>query len=326
MTLSFRLLQDLDAVTVSVNYASRLDEKVVYLEKDATANVVSIQSTRFSQEADLGSTATYDLDLEQFTDDANAFRLAAVGLPPDVRHEFRDPETGARLSQVRFPVGVSQRDLSLHLSLPQRAGGSLPREALDRPLPFYALVLNEEDAASLDAWMTENPGADETGLAAFLGTLDAGRARLELVPRGVGRVEMRAPNLYHEISPGEAVEMEVTLANSGSRTLDTLRLVTETQLGWQGTVEPDLVQTLPVDGERRVRVRFVPPEDVSVGDYQMRLRTESASGDRRVESEETTVRIHVAAATNLWLTGGLALLLIALVGGIVLFGVKLTRR
>ena len=324
-TVSFRLLQDRDTVTVAVTYASRLDEKVVYLEKDATANVVSIQSTQFSQEADLGSRATYDLGLEQFTDEANTFRLAAVGLPPDIRTEFRDPESGARLTQVRFPVGVSQRDLTLSLALPQRAGGSLPAGSLDRPMPFWALVLNDRDAERLDAWLAER--VKEPGEApSFLDGLDAGRVRLEIIPRGVGRVEMRAPNLYHEIAPDEVVEMEVTLANSGSRGLETLRLVTETQLGWQGRVEPDLIRSLPVDGERRVRVTFTPPDDVTVGDYQMRLRAESAAGDRRVESQESTVRIHVDAPTNLLLTGGLAVLLIALVAGIVVFGVKMTRR
>lgn len=329
VTVSFRLLQDRDTVTVSVTYASRLDEKVVYLEKDATANVVSVQSTQFSQEADLGSRAAYDLALEQFTDEANTFRLAAVGLPPDIRSEFRDPASGARLTQVRFPVGVSQRDLSLSLALPQRAGGSLPVTALDRPLAFWALVLNERDAERLDAWMAEreNPnGVDRATVSSFLDELDAGRVRLELIPRGVGRVEMRAPNLYHEIGPDEEVAMEVTLANSGSRALETLRLVAETQLGWQGRIEPDLITSLPVDGERRVRVTFTPPEDVAVGDYQMRLRAESAAGDRRVESQESTVRIHVDAPANLLLTGGLALLLVALVAGIVVFGVRMTRR
>ncbi|MGD2114822.1 MAG: NEW3 domain-containing protein [Acidobacteriota bacterium] len=330
VTVSFRLLRDRDTVTVSVTYASRLDEKVVYLEKDATANVVSIQSTQFSQEADLGSRADYDLALEQFTDEANTFRLAAVGLPPDIRHEFRDPDSGARLTQVRFPVGVSQRDLSLSLALPQRAGGSLPVSALDRPLTFWALVLNERDAGRLDAWLAEQDG-EQAGIgraevASFLEGLDAGKTRLEIIPRGVGRVEMRAPNLYHEIAPGEDVTMEVTLENSGSRGLETLRLVAETQLGWRGRVEPDLIPSLPVDGERRVRVTFTPPEDVAVGDYQMRLRAESAAGDRRVESQESTVRIHVDAPANLALTGGLALLLIALVAGIVIFGVRMTRR
>jgi len=75
-----------------------------------------------------------------------------------------------------------------------------------------------------------------------------------------------------------------------------------------------------------VRVTFTPPEDVAVGDYQMRLRAESASGDRRVESQESTVRIHVEAPTNLGVTAGLALLLILLLAAIVTFGVRLTRR
>ena len=327
-TVTFRLLQDADEVTVSVSYAGVLDEKTVYLEKDATANIVNVESTQFSQEADLGGQATFDLALEQFTDEANTFRLAAVGLPPDIRYEFGDPTSGARLTQVRFPVGVSQRSLTLTLSLPQRAGGSLPQAALDRPLPFYALVMNEEAAGALAARLQQagTLEADSPELMSIVGDLDAGMVRLEVIPRGIGRVEMRAPNLYHEIFPGDQVSMEVTLRNIGSRRLDSLRLLTETPLGWQGSVVPDLVSALEVDGDTVVQLTFSPPEDVPVGDYQMRIRAESAAAERRVESQETTVRVHVAAPANLWLTGTLALLLIFLVAGIVIFGIKLTSR
>ncbi len=244
------------------------------------------------------------------------------------RYEFGDPTSGARLTQVRFPVGVSQRNLTLTLSLPQRAGGSLPQTALDQPLPFYALVLNDEATDDLNARLrqvgTLEPGSPE--LASVVDGLDAGMVRLELIPRGIGRVEMRAPNLYHEIFPGDEVSMEVTLRNIGSRRLDSLRLLTETPLGWQGRVVPDLVTALDVDGETVVQLTFSPPDDVPVGDYQMRIRAESAAAERRVESQETTVRVHVAAPANLWLTGTLALLLITLVAGIVIFGIKLTSR
>lgn len=325
VTITFRLLQDRDEVTVSVSYANRLDEKVVYLEKDATANIVSMDSTQFSQEADLGGQAQYDLALEQFTDEANTFRLAALGLPRDVRHEFRDPVSGARLTQVRFPMGVSQRNLTLTLYLPQRAGGSLPIEALDRPLDFYALVMQQEAFDELEQQFPEERRNDPVALDDAMQELDSGMVALELIPRGVGRVEIQAPNLYHEVDPGESVEMTVTLRNTGSRQLESLRLMTETQMGWRGKVVPDLIPSLPVNGETSVQLSVEPPPDVAVGDYQMRLRADSAAADRRVESQETSVRIHVNAGSNPWLTGSLATLLLGLVGGIVVFGVRLTR-
>jgi uncharacterized membrane protein len=188
--------------------------------------------------------------------------------------------------------------------------------------------MNEEAAGDLDARLQQagTLQADSPELASIVSGLDAGMVRLELIPRGIGRVEMRAPNLYHEIFPGDEVSMEVTLRNIGSRRLDSLRLLTETPLGWQGRVEPDLVSALEVDGETVVQLTFSPPDGVPVGDYQMRIRAESAAAERRVESQETTVRVHVAAPANLALTGILALMLVLLVAGIVIFGIKLTSR
>jgi len=327
VSVSFKLLKDVDQVTVAVTYAARQEEKVVFLEKDGSADRVSIQSTSFSQESDLGGQAEFDLKLERFTDEANSFRLAVVGLPRDIRYEFRDPESGARLTQVRFPVGMSQRDLDLTLFLPQRAGGTLPREMLDRPLSFFVLAMDEAAAAEharLLRVADDDPGDGESVIP-MVEQIGAGSARLELIPRGVGEVEIQSPNLYHEIAPDEDLQVEVVVRNTGSRRLDGLRLETEAPLGWRAQVEPDLVTSLPVDAETRIQLHIFPPSEVSVGDYQVRLRASSSAADRLVESREATFRIHVRQAANPWLTLGLAVLLVGLVAGIVVFGVRLTR-
>ncbi|HRR27247.1 MAG TPA: hypothetical protein P5568_07600 [Acidobacteriota bacterium] len=105
-TLEFELLKDVDAVTVALTYGGTSDERVVYLEKDASANLVSIQSSRFSQEGDLGGAVVYDLKLERFTSEADVFRLQTVGLPVSIDRVFTaasDPDT--RFSQIRFLEG-----------------------------------------------------------------------------------------------------------------------------------------------------------------------------------------------------------------------------
>ncbi|MFW5950870.1 MAG: NEW3 domain-containing protein [Gemmatimonadota bacterium] len=318
VAVSFALLRDADAVVVSVNYADKIEEKTVYLEKDASANMVIAQSVQFSQEADLGSQAIYDLQLERFTDEENVFRLAAVGLPRDVRYEFRDPETGARLSQIRFPEGQSQRSLQLVLFLPQRSAGGL---AMDEPLPFHALVLDDEADAALSGLLTE--GVD---LEAGLASLRAGRTTMELVPRGVGRLELHTTNLYHELARGQTITMEVTLRNTGSRPLDNTRVEVEAPLNWTARVEPEFVPQLPVDAQQRVAIVLEPPSDVPVGDYEARIRTRSAAADRRVETDDKTVRIHLASTTNWWVTGLLLALLAGLIGGVAVFGARLARR
>jgi uncharacterized membrane protein len=120
--------------------------------------------------------------------------------------------------------------------------------------------------------------------------------------------------------------MDVTVRNNGSRRLDNLRFRLEAPLAWDARVEPEFISELGVDAERRVTLTLTPPADVMVGDYEARLRTVSAAADRLVETEDKTIRVHVAAAAN-WLGTGLLLLaLLGLVVGVVIFGMRLARR
>jgi hypothetical protein len=317
VTLGFRLLKDVDAVTVSASYANQTSERRVLLEKDASANFVSVQSSQFSQEADLGGTATYDLSLERFTSDLSGFRLEVGGLPTEIRYEFRDPTSGARLTQLRFPEGTTSLHLSLVLTLPERAAGTF---RLDRALSFWAFVLDNQAAAQFDRI------ARDSMTAAAAAAIRAGKVRLELIPRGVGELEIQATNLYREITRGDSVIMDFTVRNTGSRLVNNVKLTPEVQPDWRAAVTPDLVTAVPIDGEARVRVVLVPPHDVAVGDYDVKLRTDALSADRRVDTEDKTVRVHVSPPAN-WLgTIALVALLVGLVAGIVIFGLKLTRR
>lgn len=317
VTIEFRLLKDVDVVTVSASYANQTSDRRVFLEKDASANIVTMQSSQFSQEGDLGSQVTYELQLERFTSDASGFRLEVGGLPREIHYEFRDPATSARLTQMRFAEGTTSARLSLVLSLPQRDAG---RFALDRSLPFYAFALDNEAARRF----TEL-ARDSLTVAEAL-TIPSGKVRLELIPRGVGQIEVRAANLYHEITRGDSVVMDFTVKNTGSRLVNNVRLTPEVQPDWKARAAPDLVAAVPIDGEARVRVVLVPPADVAVGDYDVKVRTDALSADRRVETEDKSVRIHVAPPANWIGTTLLVLLLVGLVTGIVVFGLKLTRR
>ena len=317
VTLDFRLLRDVDIVTVSMNYANQTSERRVLLEKDASANIVSIQSTQFSQEGDLGTQVTFDLQLERFTADLSGVRLEVGGLPREIRYEFRDPSTNARLTQLRFPEGETSQRLSLVLFLPQRDAGRFP---MDQPISFWAFALDREGAARFAE------AARDSLTAAEAAQVPSGKVRLELIPRGVGRLDVGAANLYHEISRGDSVVMEFTLRNTGSRLVNGVRLAADLLPDWRATFTPDLVPSVPIDGEARVRLVLVPPADIAVGDYDVKVRTVAVSADRQVDTEDKTVRVHVAQPAGWVGTLLLIVLLVGVVTGIVWFGLKLTKR
>ena len=316
---TFKLLKDVENLDVNVFYAAKSETTSVYLQKGLSANIVTVNSAQFSQEADLESQATYDLSLEKFSGEANIFRLQIVNLPKQITYEFVDPKTQARLSQIKFTEGVTSMKLSLRLYVPKNADEQV---VIDKPIEFIALALDSDQFAKLEEIRSGDTFVD----AKELEKLKVGNVKLELVPRGVGKIEIQALNLYHEIRVSENVNMEVRVKNTGTRLLNNIRIYADLPLNWRAEIKPDLIASLAQNKEEIVNIDFIPPEDVSVGDYEPKIKTECIADNRRVESEDKIVRVHISAKTNVFGITMLVLLLIGLLVGIVVFGIKLTRR
>ncbi len=317
--VTFQLLKDVENLDVNVFYAGKNETTSVYLQKGLSANIVTVNSAQFSQEADLESEATYDLSLEKFSGEENVFRLKVVNLPHQITYEFINPQTQARLSQIKFTEGVTSMDLSLRLFLPKNADEQV---VIGKPIEFHCLALDSEQSSKLNELLSRSSSVNTKEIE----NLKAGSVKLEIIPQGVGKVEVLALSLYREIKVGQNVEMEVTVKNTGTRRLNNIRIYTDLPLNWRSEIKPDLIASLDQSKEEIVAIDFIPPEDISVGDYEPKIKTECIADNRRVESEDKIVRIHISGKTNVL---GITLLVIFLVGllvGIVVFGIKLTRR
>jgi predicted phosphodiesterase len=64
--------------------------------------------------------------------------------------------------------------------------------------------------------------------------------------------------------------------------LNNIRISTDLPLSWRVEVRPDLIATLEQNQEEVVSIRFLPPPDVSVGDYEPKIRTECIADNRKV--------------------------------------------
>jgi hypothetical protein len=293
----FELLKDAEDLTVSLNYNNRKDEKNIYLKKDASVNVIDIASMQFSQEADLSSKASYDITLERFSTSDDVYRLEVSNLPRQISYDFTD--SGSKVTQIRFAQGVNVKKLSLQVYLPDRDDEEV---VIDRPLKFQV--------SAVTASTGENAGSEQ----------------LEIIPRGKGKIEVRANNLYHETTPGKEVVMEVTVRNGGSRRLDNIKMTAEKPLGWDVAIAPNIIKSLDPEKEETVKVTIIPPKDGGVGAQEVKLKTEAMADNRKVDTEDKTIRIQVNAGTLLVGTLFLVLLLAAFIGGIVWFGMKLSKR
>ena len=317
--VTFQLLKDAEDLDVNVFYSGKNETTSIYLQKGVSANIVTINSAQFSQEADLESQATYDLSLEKFSGEANIFKLGLANLPHQINYEFSDPLTNARLSQIKFTEGVTSMKLSLKLYLPRNADAQV---VIDKPIAFYALALDNSQAARLENILTQEAAIGPQDIE----SLRAGNVKLELIPRGVGKIDVQAVNLYHEIKAGESVKMEVRVRNAGTRKLNNIRIFSDLPLNWRSEIQPDLIAFLEQNKEQVVTIEFLPPANVAVGDYEPKIKTECSADNRNVESEEKLVRVHVGTKTNILGISLLVLLLGGLLVGIVVFGIKLTRR
>jgi hypothetical protein len=314
-TLDFGLLKDVDALIVGLYYNGREEDRQIYLEKDPSANIVSMSAEEVSLEADLGGQATYNVHLEQFTKSPNPFALVTLDLPQQIARDFLEPTSGSRLYQVRFPEGVTSQKLQLRLYLPDKVD---ERVKLDEPLTFWALVMDAQQLQQLDLAKHYSEAQIEA--------LKCGKVRLQLIPRGVGKIEISAPSLYQEIRTGEQVDLNLTVKNTGTRVVHNIHVSTENPLNWRALVVPDTVAQLDPNQEAMVKLKVLPPSDVGVGDYEVKIKTDAISNNRKVPTQDQSDRIHVMSPPNVKATAALIGLLLALVGGIVVFGIKLTRR
>ena len=298
--IDFLLLKDVEVVTVSMTYAGKTDQRHIYLQKDAGADRVIVTSPNFSQEANLGESATFTLDLERFSSDNDVFQLSVINLPRQISYSFMDPSSAQsrRLSQVNFTQGVSSKQLELNVFLPDRTSD---RVTIDKPLAFYVLVVPQE------IWRKLQPLDDKMFSDEQIADLNTGKVKLEMTPRGVGRIEVRVVNLYHEIKTDDTVDMDIRVLNGGTRRLDNIRIRTNMPINWQSRINPDVISSLIPDKETLVKLKFLPPSGVDVGDYEIQIQTEALADNRPVQTQDKTVRIHVSARTNLILERGTGL-------------------
>ncbi len=314
--LVFDLLDDVDTVTVNLAYGQSAQRTVkIFLQKDASEDRVAVQSEQFAQEVELGSSATFDLTLELFSGISDTFKLQVVNLPSQINRYFLDPVSQARLSQFKFTESSKTRGAALRVSLPDRPSDDV---MMDRVIPFHVLAIPRDrlDSMSLDGPLTE----------AQIAALDVGSVRLELVPRGVGKLLIRVPQMFYSIEPGQTAEVSLELVNDGTRRLDNVEVTAEPPHRWDKEIAPPMISALAVGKEGKVLLTIDPPDDITPGRYEVRIRSSSFSDDQPIEGADKTIAIEIRPQVRVLVPALLALALLAIVTGVVYAGVRLSRR
>ena len=122
------------------------------------------------------------------------------------------------------------------------------------------------------------------------------------------------------------MEMNLDLVNEGTEKLDNIEVKIDPPLNWTKKIDPPVIQTLGVGEERRVHIEASPPAGSSVGRYEIRIRTSALSDTQPINAEDKTVTVEIQSEANVFGTIVIVMLILGLVGGIVTFGIRLSRR
>ena len=317
-TLPFRLLRDETFVVAVIKYLETTDRNPVILKKGGQQNLPSINSAQFSQEGVLDDEVSFGLTLELLADEEQSFVLGVLGLPQRIDYSFADQ--GAKVNQVKFDENKSQAKINLELKIPEK----LDRRFVGRTRTFFALVTYPAEYARINALKVRH--GDEPIPEKEVKALQCNYAKLELIPTGVGKLEVLVANRYQEVKVGEELQLRVDFLNRGTVAVQNIKAVLDLPYEWESEVEPALIKLLEPDERAPVQILARPPLDVAVGDYELGVEAQGQVGNENIESLEKNITIRIGARSNI--AGNVVLIgiLVLLVFGIGLASIKISRR
>ena len=321
-SLEFRLVRkDVENVTVRLEFLGTKKEYDIFLLKRGGQDLPDISSTQFSLIGQLGRKVRYDVELERLAKSERSFSLVVLNLPEQIPFAFRDPETDAMLTQVKFTEERSKQSLYFEVSLPEKLDSKL----VDTNIPFYIVITHRQELKNIqELWQKYGRNIPPEEVLKIKG--DRNKLELILRPKGVGKLEVLVANLFKEIEQGKPTELKFTVLNSGTLAVTGVTPELDPSLEWESELEPLEPATIGPGEKAAYLARITPPEDVAVGEYVVKVRTEGHAGVETIPALDKDFTIRVAAKSNITGTAILVGVLVVLVVGIAVASIKISRR
>jgi hypothetical protein len=317
-TLQFILLTDVQEAGIKLKYLDQDTKESIFLEKESLQEKPTVFSSQFSVEGQLGADISFDLVLEMLVTSENNFSLVVTNMPPQINCFF--VEGGARITSVRFSQEVSKHNLILNVSIPQKLDVGM----IDKKIDFQVCIATSAQLEKINKLQRQYAAdiipADE------LDAIEGARVDLTLIPRGTGRLVILINNLFVEIKPQQDVRIRADLHNDGTLTLFNIIPEITPPFDWEARVEPNNIGQLQPNEKQQIEIHLKSGTDVGVGEYETTIEARGQSGSEVIEAIEKRLTVKISAQTNIIATLSLVGGLVILIVGIVVFGVKLSRR
>ena len=295
--LTFTLLEDIETVSICLNYSGVSETKDVYIQRNTGSTALQLRAIPLAQIAEFGSTINYELDFERSKTDISSFNLEIIGLPDYFTYRFIDNTN--QVSKLIFPPTSLKHELLLEISMPDR---SQAMQLVDSTIRFDVISKIEGD----------NKIQSEINL--------------ELIPTGRGEITLYSRNwkISGTIETPPVLELEVR--NTGTIEMQDVRWDIVVPGGWQAIPNPQNFNRLSPGSTKMAEIALEIPEDEFQGEFEVDVSIYSFIKGKRIDSGIKTFRIVLSAKRNL-----LSILILVFIGLVLIFSVfwfgkKFSRR
>ncbi len=320
VTLEYKLLNKaVDSVTVSLEFLGTSREYDVYLKNESNQDLPDVASTQYSQIGKLGTKIRYDLNLKRLAKTTQSFAMIVLNLPPSIQKAFIDPESEASLTQVKFTDEITEQNLYFEASIPS----NLSPKLVDQSLSFYIVVTRPSELKNIFELVKKHsnniPAED-------IQKIKGECVELVLIPKGVGKLDILMDTQYKEVEIGKPVDFKFRVMNSGTLVLRSIAPKLDLPIGWEAELDPKSVTILAGEEKATFTAKLIPPGDVSVGEYPVKIEAEGHSGVEDIEAIDKSFSVRLGSPTNITGTAILVGILVVMVLGIAIASIKVSRR
>ena len=199
----------------------------------------------------------------------------------------------------------------------------LSRGYVDQTIEFYVFVTEAAGFERIGELNRKHRGPIPLE---EINTIPGNKERFELVPRGRGALETLITNRYQEVRTGEEVQVRVDLLNTGTLEVERVHLVLTPPLDWTWSSEPDTIDRILPGEKEPVNITLVQPAGLGVSEYDVRVEAAGYEGPERIEAQEKDITIRVEKRARVVRNALIIAAVIALVVGVAVGSIKVSRR
>ena len=195
---------------------------------------------------------------------------------------------------------------------------------LGQPRAFFALVTEPAEYARINALQSRygsQPVPEEE-----VKQLRASYVRLELIPRGTGRLDLLVDNHVLELGIADTVALTIEILNRGNMPVHNIHSSFAGTPAWECALIPELLPVLDAGQSLSLQLLAHPATRLGTGDHDFIISAQGQVGEENIEAPEEHLTVHLSAPTNWTLIALLVGALLVLLAAMALASLRLARR